>query len=151
MTDSVHYRLPTKVCHDFKVFVKWCKAENCMSLNILTHSQRKSPRVKNNNPLGMQKKFPWISKSRLVRAARETSKFPNWSLLTISCRRYMAEILSIRRKTQFNQSINIQHKAYFLIRLDADCLHPFACWSLCLLCLLILMLILIESKSMLIV
>ena len=45
----------------------------------------------------------------------------------------------------------VQHKAYFLIQLNADSLYPFACWSLCLLCLLILMLILIESRSMLIV
>ena len=50
----------------------------------------------------------------------------------------------------------IQHEAYFLIHLNADSLYPFACWSICLLCLLILMLIilmliLIESKSMLIV
>ena len=41
-------------------------------------------------------------------------------------------------------------KAYFLIQLNADSLYPFACWSLCLLCFLILMLILIESRSMLI-
>ena len=36
----------------------------------------------------------------------------------------------------------------FLIQLNADSFYPFACWSLCL---LILMLILIESRSMLIV
>ena len=50
----------------------------------------------------------------------------------------------------------VQHKAYFLIQLNADSLYPFACWFLCLLCMLILMLIilmliLIESRSMLIV
>ena len=45
----------------------------------------------------------------------------------------------------------LQHKAYFLIQLNADSLYPYACWFLCLLCLLILMLILIESRSMLIV
>ena len=50
----------------------------------------------------------------------------------------------------------LQHKAYFLIQLNADSRYPFACWSPCLLCLLILMLvilmlILIESRSMLIV
>ena len=51
--------------------------------------------------------FHWISmKSRLVRAARETSKFQNWSLFTNTCRRYMAEILPRRRKTLSNQSIN---------------------------------------------
>ena len=52
--------------------------------------------------------------------------------------------------------LHVQHYAYFLIQLNADFLYPFACWSLCLLCLLILMLIilkliLIESRSMLIV
>ena len=40
-------------------------------------------------------------------------------------------------------------EAYFLIQLYVDSLYVFACWSLCLLCLL--MLILIENKSMLIV
>ena len=51
--------------------------------------------------------FHWISmKSRLVRAARETSKFQNSSLLTNSRHRYMAEILPIRRKTLSNQLIN---------------------------------------------
>ena len=52
----------------------------------------------------------------------------------------------------------IQHKAYFLIQLNADSVYPFACRSLCLLILMliilmliILMLILIESRSMLIV
>ena len=50
----------------------------------------------------------------------------------------------------------LQHKAYFLIQLSADSLYPSACWYLCLLCILIqmliiLMLILIESRSMLIV
>ena len=50
----------------------------------------------------------------------------------------------------------LQHKAYFLIQINADSLYPFACWSLCLLFLLILMLIilmpiLIEIRSMLIV
>ena len=44
----------------------------------------------------------------------------------------------------------LQHKAYFLIQLYADSLYPFACWSLCLLCFLVLMLILIESRSMVI-
>ena len=44
--------------------------------------------------------FHWISmNSRLVRAARETSKFQNWSLLPNSHCHYMAEILLIGRKT----------------------------------------------------
>ena len=56
------------------------------------------PRVKDNNPLGTQgDRFT----GRLVKAARETSKFQNWSLLTNSRRRYMAEILLIRRKTLY--------------------------------------------------
>ena len=52
---------------------------------------------------------------------------------------------------------SIQHNyAYFFVQLNADFLYPYACWYLCLLCLLILMLIiqmliLIESRSMLIV
>ena len=61
------------------------------------------PRVKDNNPLARKRPFLWISqKSRLVRAARETSKFhlPNGRP------RYMDGILPIRRKTQNNQSIN---------------------------------------------
>ena len=44
-------------------------------------------------------------KSRLVRAARGTSKLQNWSHFTNSRRRYMAEILPIRRITLSNQSI----------------------------------------------
>ena len=49
----------------------------------------------------------------------------------------------------------VQHTEYFMIQLNADSLYPFACWSLWLLCLPILMLIilrliLIESSSMLI-
>ena len=60
-------------------------------------------------PLARKRPFHWISmRSRLVRAARETSKFQNWSHLTKSRRGYMAEILliAIRRKTLSNQSIN---------------------------------------------
>ena len=50
----------------------------------------------------------------------------------------------------------VQHKACVLIQLYADSLLPFACWSLCLVCLFILMLInlmliLIKSRSMLII
>ena len=50
----------------------------------------------------------------------------------------------------------LQHKASFLIQLNAYSLYPFAWWFLCLIWLLILMLIililtLIESRSMLIV
>ena len=59
-------------------------------------------------PLARKIQFLWISiKNKLVRAARETSKFQNWSHLTYSRRRYMAAILPIRRKILFNQSINI--------------------------------------------
>ena len=47
-----------------------------------------------------------FDKSRLVRAARETSKFHNWLLLTNTLRCYMAEILPIQCKTLSNQSIN---------------------------------------------
>ena len=51
----------------------------------------------------------WISmKSRLVRAARETSKFHKSSLFNNSRRRYMAEILPIRRKTLYHKSIKTQ-------------------------------------------
>ena len=58
-------------------------------------------------PLARIRPFHLISmKSRLVRAVRETSKFPNLSLLTNSRRRYMAEISPIRRKTLIKQSIN---------------------------------------------
>ena len=58
-------------------------------------------------PWHAKKPFHWISmKRRLVRAASEISKFQNWSHLTNSHRRYMAEILPIRRKTLSNQSIN---------------------------------------------
>ena len=50
-------------------------------------------------------KKSYISKKRrLVRAIRETSKFPNWSLLTNSSHRYMAEILWIQGKTPSNKS-----------------------------------------------
>ena len=42
----------------------------------------------------------------LKNTALNTSKFHNWLLLTYSPRRYMAEILSIRRETLSNQSIN---------------------------------------------
>ena len=50
-------------------------------------------------PLTRKTPFLWISmKSRLVRAARETSKFHNCLLLANNRRRYMAEILPIRRK-----------------------------------------------------
>ena len=56
-------------------------------------------------------------KSRLVRAAKETSKLQDWSLLTNSCSRYMAEILPIRRETLSNQSIwhnyLIKQKVYY--------------------------------------
>ena len=64
------------------------------------------PRVKDNNPLARQRPFHWIAmKMRLVRAARKTYKFQNGSHLTNSRRRYMAEILLIRRK--INQLMNL--------------------------------------------
>ena len=58
-------------------------------------------------PLARKRPFPLISmKSRLVRAASETSKFRNRLHLTNSRCRYMAEILPIRHETLSNQSIN---------------------------------------------
>ena len=59
---------------------------------------------------------------------------------------YFYKVLCIRGTAQ----------GILLIQLNADFIYPFACWSLCLLWLLILMLIilmliLIESRSMLIV
>ena len=58
-------------------------------------------------PLARKRPFHSISMkiSRLMRAARETSKFHNLLLLTNNRRRYMAEMLPIRRKTPSNQSI----------------------------------------------
>ena len=53
-------------------------------------------------PLALKRQFHWISmKSRLVRAARETSKFQK--LITFINRRHlnMAEILPIRRNNHF--------------------------------------------------
>ena len=58
-------------------------------------------------PLARKRPFHWVSmKSRLelVRAARKPSKFQNWSYFTNSRRRYMTEILPIRRKTLSDQS-----------------------------------------------
>ena len=47
-------------------------------------------------PLARKRPFHWISKkSGLVRAARESSKFQNWSLISNICHLYMAEILPI--------------------------------------------------------
>ena len=54
-----------------------------------------------------QRPFHWISMMiRLMRAAKGTSKFQKSSHLSNSRRRYMTEILPIRRKTLSNQSIN---------------------------------------------
>ena len=70
---------------------------------------------------------------------------------------FLLAILSLLNQThgawerKMYSLVLIQHKAYFLIQLNTDSLYPFAFWSLCLHCLLILMLILIESRSMLIV
>ena len=61
------------------------------------------PCVRDNNPLGTQK---ISSKNRLVRAARKHSKIQSWSFFTNHHRRYLAEIMPIRRKTLSNQSIN---------------------------------------------
>ena len=67
--------------------VKWCAVSRITS------------------PLSRKRPFHWITmKSRLARAARETSKFQNWAHLTISRRRFIAEILPIRRKMLSNQS-----------------------------------------------
>ena len=58
------------------------------------------------NPLCTES-FHWMSmKSRLVKAARETSKFHKWSPFFNSRRRYIAEIFPIRLKILYNQSIN---------------------------------------------
>ena len=58
--------------------------------------------------LAHKRPFHWISmKSRLVRGARETSKFQNWSHLSNSRRRYIVEIVPIRRKTLSNQNQSI--------------------------------------------
>ena len=76
--------------------VKWCPVSR-----ITTSLVRKRP-------------FHWISmKSRLVRAAMETSKFQNWSHFTNSRRRYMAEILPIRRNSI--QSIISEHFKFWKI------------------------------------
>ena len=65
------------------------------------------PVSRTTTPLTRIRPFHWNSmKSRLVGAARETSKFHNSLLLTNSRRCYMAEILPIRRKTLSNQLIN---------------------------------------------
>ena len=65
--------------------------------------------------MGRKGPFLWISqKNWLVRAARDTSKFITYNL-PISRRRYMAEILPIRRNTQ-KQSINQRLKAYIVIK-----------------------------------
>ena len=93
---DLKYRFISVIFCIFKIF---------FILNVYVRQMGRSmvPRVKDNNPLGTQK----ISlKSRIVRAARGTSKFQNWSHLTNSRRRYMAEILPIRRKTLSNQSVN---------------------------------------------
>ena len=66
------------------------------------------PRSRITTSLTYKRPFFWISmKSRLVRAATETSTFHKWSPFIKSRRRYMAEILAIRRKTLYNQSINV--------------------------------------------
>ena len=57
------------------------------------------PRVKDNNPLGTQKTVSLDFDEKEAReAARGTSKIKNRSNLNNSRRRYMAEILPIRRK-----------------------------------------------------
>ena len=59
-------------------------------------------------PLARKIPFLWISiKNKLLRAARETSKFQNLSHLSYSRCRNMAVILPIWRKILFDQSINI--------------------------------------------
>ena len=57
---------------------------------------------------------PWHAKdlSSKSRVARETMELHNL-LLTNSHRHYMAGILTIRRKTQINQSIKCMHQQYF--------------------------------------
>ena len=87
---------------------------NCISMNAMTvhifhifFLIKWCPLSRITTPLVRKRPFYWISmKSRLVRAARGISKFQNWLHLTYSRRRYMAEILPIRRKTLSNQSSN---------------------------------------------
>ena len=66
------------------------------------------PRVKNNNPLGTQNTVSLDFDEeycRLVRAAKENPKFHKWSPFIDSRRHYLVEILPIRRKTLYTQSI----------------------------------------------
>ena len=65
-------------------------------------------------PLARKRPFHGISmKNRISKVARETSKFQIWKHLSNSRRRYMAEILPIRRKTLTNQSIIRPAQEYF--------------------------------------
>ena len=88
---------------NFKIFTFSC---SCLILLCpYLWDVKYCPMSRITTPLARKRPFHWISmKSRLVRAARETSKFQNWSHITNSRRRYMAEILPIRRKTLSNQS-----------------------------------------------
>ena len=52
--------------------------------------------------------FHWISMKSTIGSWRPPGKLQNWLLLTNSRRRYMAEIMPIRRKTLSNQSISCE-------------------------------------------
>ena len=106
-------------------------------------------------PLARKRPFYWISmKTRLMRAAcRETSKCQNWSHFTNSCRRYMVEILPIRRKTVSNHSINhINYPLMMKSDQNPDPLLRFLyvfCFILCKLYLPILLSVLYSVKIVL--
>ena len=73
------------------------------------------PVSKITTPLARKRPFPLISmKSRLVRAASETSKFRNRLHLTNSRCRYMAEILPIRHETSGDKCMYFCIKAYYV-------------------------------------
>ena len=71
-------------------------------------------RVEEKNPNGTQR----ISmKKWLVKAARETSKFQNWSLLTNCCRRCMTEIFP---KTLSNVQKNVANDYLLCVLLNLE-------------------------------
>ena len=71
----------------------------------------------------LKDEFHWISmKSRFVRAARETSKFHKLSRFINSCRCYMVKILQIRRKTLYNQSINLNFDTGWILHKSLEIL-----------------------------
>ena len=76
------------------------------------------PLVKDNNPLGIQKTISLdFDEEGLVRSARETLKISKLFTLNQNLRRYMAEILPIRRKTLSNQSLKKTDPDLFIFEL----------------------------------